>query len=601
MKEVRRSAVLWLLGVLSSSAAAAPAFRVIDGIPGRAPSAHYAAWVRPAGSYPGDANWTQAFVLETTSQPDSQSVARGCGYFDHLDGWTASWLSVEMAAGPGGAGIEVRVQRLFAPHGSTTTDIQYAAVHPVSSGATVLAARAHDDDVAGREGFARLGVPAPARFTVDFDGGLDDVDTGPAYKPGGGSSAPPMHTFSVFAEPLDAREPAAGDAGVVAVAPGEALPTAGSLPPNATLLLLLPGEHRGVAPGAHGWPRYSLPANVNVHVPAGAILYAALDSGGAWGRQNVSLSGHGVVSGEEMSRCPNRTDASVACSAACPTNTSPQGLTLTGVTQASITGVTFVDFPNHHLIAQATGCAPKQSAALLANVKVLGWRANGDGVHVFGGWDVRDLFLRTQDDSLYLHCGDAKAGCAQSTFRGITTWNDANGASFMLNGNGTRLLDSDVIYARASWGWWSGGRVFSHRGTGMGGVYNVSVEGLRVEDRQPSLNMWQVDMLTGSASGLEMTDVTFTDVHAAAYSTVKLCGTSGGCNCQPACAKGGALPDGIPNVLLGGPNGKIRGWTFTNVSIAGTSIAAALTQPGFNYSRDGSVSNIVVDGKKVIV
>ena len=44
------------------------------------------------------------------------------------------------------------------------------------------------------------------------------------------------------------------------------------------------------------------------------------------------------------------------------------------MTQAVVRGVTFVDFPNHHLIIQATS----RQRNVLSNVKVLGWRANGD-------------------------------------------------------------------------------------------------------------------------------------------------------------------------------------------------------------------------------
>lgn len=48
------------------------------------------------------------------------------------------------------------------------------------------------------------------------------------------------------------------------------------------------------------------------------------------------------------------------------------------------------------------------------------------------------------------------AGCVGTTFDGITTWNDANGAAFMLTGTTATLTNSVVVYARASWAWWSG-------------------------------------------------------------------------------------------------------------------------------------------------
>eukprot|EP01045_Picozoa_sp_COSAG04_P039997 COSAG04_NODE_11475_length_707_cov_0.950658_1_plen_124_part_00 len=74
-----------------------------------------------------------------------------------------------------------------------------------------------------------------------------------------------------------------------------------------------------------------------------------------------------------------------ACSSKDCTNNSPQGLTLKNVAHADISGVTFVDFPNHHIIAAASErpdgwskpCAAS-SASRMTNIKVMGWRANGD-------------------------------------------------------------------------------------------------------------------------------------------------------------------------------------------------------------------------------
>ena len=215
-----------------------------------------------------------------------------------------------------------------------------------------------------------------------------------------------MHTFAVFANILDPNPPSRSDPHVLAIAPGDPLPLPGSLGQNTTTVLFLPGEHRpAAAPG--GWAIWALPPRVRIHVPNGAIVYAALVTG-KWGAQDITVDGFGAFSGEEMSRCPNRTDVAAAqsCTISCPTNTSPQGMTLTGVTTAVVTGVTFIDFPNHHIIAQATQCRGggvdgEGHAGIMSNVKVLGWRANGDGLHVFGSWKVSKMFMRTQDDSMY--------------------------------------------------------------------------------------------------------------------------------------------------------------------------------------------------------
>ena len=163
------------------------------------------------------------------------------------------------------------------------------------------------------------------------------------------------------------------------------------------------------------------------------MLHAAIDTG-EWGRPNITVDGYGIISGEEMSRGPG---------ASCTSNNgSPGGLVMSGGAGRAVHGVTFVDFPNHHIKAQNTLC----DRSVMSNVKVLGWRANGDGLHVFGLWKVHHLFMRTQDDSMYTHCCDEYADhfgreghydgltrytaetareCEPTSFERLTTWNDA--------------------------------------------------------------------------------------------------------------------------------------------------------------------------------
>lgn len=262
---------------------------------------------------------------------------------------------------------------------------------------------------------AVVSVAGPSQFTVDVDGGLDEVDTGPKYK------GPPMHTFSVFVNP-PLQSPNPKDPNVTYVAAGAPIPS--TIAPNTTLLFG-PGLHR-LAPTPGRWPVYTLPDQVTVHVPAGAVLHFALNN--AQLGTTIRLEGYGVLSGEEMDRCNPGSGSPQALNQR-PThaprlpgkiaqgqrqldhscdNNSPQGLTISNARIATVTGVTFVDFPNHHIIAVARreDCGGAvEPASTLANVKILGWRANGDGVHVFGDWAVRDLFMRTQDDSMYTDSG----------------------------------------------------------------------------------------------------------------------------------------------------------------------------------------------------
>ena len=257
--------------------------------------------------------------------------------------------------------VQVLLQRIGAP-------ITAARIHPVSSGAVV--------ESIGPEGVV-IFVPDAARFAVDVDGGLDETDTGPGY------AGAPIHTASVYYNPpLLAPDPA--DPAVRVVGAGDAVPAAAEVPPNTTLVFG-PGEHRIPLASNASWPIWQLPQHVVVHLHTAAVLYFAVETPG-WGWQNITLQGYGFLSGEEMDRKGARPPPGLE---RCHSNKSPQGITLRGVTAADVSGVTLVDFPNHHVIVQVapTPRGPRGACGTpgrFSNVKVHGWRANGDGIHVFG-------------------------------------------------------------------------------------------------------------------------------------------------------------------------------------------------------------------------
>lgn len=199
------------------------------------------------------------------------------------------------------------------------------------------------------------------------------------------------------------------------------------------------------------------------------------------------------------------------------------------------------DFPNHHIITQASGNTHPCSNAtrsLMNNIKIFGWRANGDGIHVFGQWLVSDCFIRTQDDSMYLQSGGPDS--CPSLFERITTWNDANGAAWMVIGNGAMLRNSDAIYQRASWGFWDGGRILTNRQ--QGSALGITIDDVVFSDRFPTMNAINLDFRPGSSSGephLEpatAADVTIRNFHVASFSTQTKCtagGANDGCKCVP--------------------------------------------------------------------
>merc|ERR1711920_510106 len=104
---------------------------------------------------------------------------------------------------------------------------------------------------------------------------------------------------------------------------------------------------------------------------------------------------------------------------------------------------------------------------------------------------------------------------------------------------------------------------------GMGDTENIRVQNIRVEDRLPVLNAFQLS----SESGY-LRNIVFEDITIANWSSQHACDPSGhGCDCIPAC-KPGPLPYGIPNVIGQVGSGKeISDIAFDNVRIAGTTLS----------------------------
>merc|ERR1719445_785483 len=222
----------------------------------------------------------------------------------------------------------------------------------------------------------------PGFITVDINGQMDETDTGPSYE------GPAIHTFSIFANPMlsNSERPDPHGVDVELVKPGDPIPNNFS----ASTLYFAPGIHR--IPSSQGFI-YTIQSQKHYYLPGNAWLHGALKNS-RYGDNGIKIFGYGTVAGIEIPRGP------VENPLRCKPNNSPQCITLSGVFNSTVNGITCADHPNHHLILD--GSNRPDAPNLLSNVKVMGWRANGDGIHVFSHWKVKNCFLRSQDDSIYI-------------------------------------------------------------------------------------------------------------------------------------------------------------------------------------------------------
>jgi len=150
--------------------------------------------------------------------------------------------------------------------------------------------------------------------------------------------------------------------------------------------------------------------------------------------------------------------------------------------------------------------------------------------------------------------------------RRLVLWNDANGSSFVLSAmpqlkDRTLMVeDCDIIYARATWEKWAGGRVFNMRGEGGGDCgANVVFRNINIEDPRPTLQQFFITMETPSPYGQDrrrkpgnLSNLLFQNITIAAPSVL-----------------------GEPQILWGQDDARIQNITFDNLKVGGVLINSA--------------------------
>jgi len=447
--------VFLFLMLFGCSPLSAQSLNVYPTVPGLSASEFYSFRVRLVGS----STWQTSFAFITrciVSNPVNDATKYYCKY---LGGWSNTYINFEMAKS---TQVEIEISKV---NGNAITK---AAAHPQHK---VISCNVVD-------GKAYVVIDNPALFAVDIDGQMDDQNTGRLLPEGWGIpspslySGPPIHTVTIFANPIISDKPSISDPNVYVVNPGD------SVNANFTQSTLY------FKPGVHDVGKnFQLHANKSYYIPGDAIVYGTFNNNfNSADGDKIRIFGHGTLSGARV-RHPDDDKALEA------DRNRYRPIDIRGK-NVTVEGITIADSPMHSLMI--LGAYDPVNPCYIRWVKIFTWRANGDGINPFGNVGIEDCFIRTQDDCTYTNGLGMKR---------LVIWTDANGSAFVLSPQGRIdnpnlvIEDCDIIYSRS---------VFQPNGKG-GCVFNARAEGgpnsnnnpltfrnIRIEDKRRTRSVFNL-------------------------------------------------------------------------------------------------------------
>ena len=427
-----------MLVLLCLQSIQAQQLKVFDSIPGRNSSEHYLCRVKFVNE--PETAWRNANVLQTRAKEASEDPENA--YYGILRGFTASWVSFESDFIGDNVIVEIAKR--------DGTPITKAMVRPVgeAQAATISSGKAY------------VVFTGSANINVDINGQMEDNYTGFGYN---GSK---VHTISIFGNPIF-TPPTGTDVKV--------------LHPNEDIRNVDRTTYPKIvfAPGVHNIG-LGLPILTDqiLYISGNAFVHGTIHPPNLWGNaaaKNFKVYGSGTISGENIVRDPSD-----------PAQRTPNGKEFKPFTYqaegAHLEGFVVVDPAYHTFNMGHSGDA--NNINVYKNLKILAWRVNSDGINAFKNSEVSDCFFRVQDDAFYY-------GAENVNQYDNTVWNDANGAVIflqnVLDGSTSTFTDVKVIYHRAHWHWWDGGRIVSMRQYADNSTLsNVTIKNILVEDPLPA-------------------------------------------------------------------------------------------------------------------
>jgi len=498
-------------------------FAAYPAVPGLEASPYYELRLRQVGEEPGDWLTTFALLTECTDAKFCNTTNQG----KKLGNWSNTYINFQMGSE---ARVEVEVTKLWGDENIAT-----AVVHPVAA--------AEGCEVMG--GKAYCVVHKQALFTIDINGQMDEQDTGKLPKPSRSGNpnydGPPIHTLTIFANPFIDDEPDIFEEGVLAIQPGEEVPTEGDW----HTLYFMPGLHDvGLD--------FRIHSNRSYYIPGDAVVFGTINNGERAHNNdgsNIRIFGHGTLSGDLIPQ-PKSVEPPIEESE----YWKYKSININNADNVTVEGITVTNAAFHTFNLEGR---PESGPSTIRWVKIFTWRANGDGIGLGKHTLLEDSFIRTQDDSSYP---------GGRGIRRVVYWNDANGSTFVLAKIGNEIFenhdiiveDCTVVYARRMLPAGSpGGRVWSLRGQGGGeGGSRLTFRNIIIEDPRPTMQPFLILMEAfGDYGDPEQVRRDPGDIHGILFQNITIMSATNVMEEQ--------------DTLWGFDEGRIYDLTFDNVVIGG--------------------------------
>jgi hypothetical protein len=242
---------------------------VYTGVPGLAPSEFYTIKVRSAAS---NNEWVECYANITRSLYSISTFPIENGnkerYWGDLKDWSHTYSNIEMSTGSL-VEVQISAKNGFKIKGSAFTKANAHPEHKASKPTVV-------------NNIVYFTISKPCQITIDINGQMDETNTGDGYV------GPPVHTVSLFANPV-MKKPALNDPNIKYAEPG-VKPTT-DLSGKSTLYF---------KPGVHNIGRdFRIFAEKKYYIPGDAVVYGTLNNGDGSG-VNIRIYGYGTLSGDKI-------------------------------------------------------------------------------------------------------------------------------------------------------------------------------------------------------------------------------------------------------------------------------------------------------------